>query len=401
MFTGTDYYCYSLPPDQPYTGEPQTAIAQLIPPIPSDGTIITGISTIARGSFAIYLKDHYLVVDVRYQNMSASKTSESPLLESSTYHLTYLQLSDYAELQVSREVIGNTIITIENISLALPWEVELNFKEICVGGSLLEVVNYAGPLENVYFRHYALTEERNFDTLGQTTASRSDVIRFLDAPSDLSLAFTEYNFGGGRISFEIRPDLDIGGLFLQSYSEVNQSEFGLIPFNGEILALITHSPFIFTMSFCGVYNDNEWNLIEIESVYGNTDGFIGLNISVNNVPACLLSNATTMAPFAMTPIEFGRTTGSSGFALADPKPFVGCIQDIVFEQDSETFRPNLEVLARAEHRFETTGCFNCTDNEMVSCENGGSCALRGYRDVGCACPPGYGGDTCEGQLLAS
>ena len=396
--TTTSYFCYSLLPE-PYINEPDTADILLIPPIPDTGTILTGLSVDRYSFFSIYLRNHKLYVEVKVGNASHELVSQTVLSSAAKYQIQYLRQD--AQVGIS---ISSMSQLVESINMTLTDSPQMEFRNVCVGGGLLEVVNYNGTLENVFFRHFALGEPQNFANLEQTLISTSNVIRFTSASeTPSSLSFERYNFASQHIRFQFRllPDRRAGVLL---YSQNAEYQFSLAIFNGGLLIISTDRsdvPIVFFVNCENTsVNDGLWHYLSIEKIGGGDTSVLatGLKFTVDNLHICEINGSIfgqrLRSLSATSPLEFGATTeqfvtGGRGV------PYIGCMQNMVFERGSETFRPNLETVARAEARFETGGCFYCHGSRMLSCRNSGTCIDR--EDPKCDCPSEYTGQLCESK----
>lgn len=397
--TTTSYFCYSLLPE-PYIDEPDTADILLIPPIPDTGTILTGLSVDRQSFFSIYLRNHKLNVETRVGNTSHELVSQTMLSSATKYQIQYLRQDAHVTISVS-----SMSQLVESINMTLTNSPQMEFRNICIGGGLLEVVNYNGTLENVFFRQFALGEPQNFVNFEQTLISRSNVIRFTNASeTPFSLSFGRYNLESQQISFQFRlqPNRRRAGILL--YSQNDEYQFSLAIFNGALLIISTNLSNVdsFILETCvndPVY-DGLWHHLNIEKIGGGDQTILatGLNFTLDNLHICEINGSVfgqrLRSLSATSPLEFGATTEQFQFG-GRGVPYIGCMQNIVFERGSETFRPNLETTARTEARFETAGCFYCHDTRMLSCRNGGTCIDRGSLE--CECPSEYTGQLCESK----
>ena len=401
------YSCYSLPPDQPFTDEPNNAVMQLAPPIPTSGTLMTGLGFSqdnARGFFAIFIKDSKVFLQLN--NMTEIEVSPT-LTQTFRYRISYLQMPTHVVININRVSAANvlTLVDERNITLSLQ---RYDFRDICIGGVLLEVANYVGTLEYVFFRRYPLAEQESFIRFGREIISSSNVIRFVGNVSKPSLAFERYGLGSQKISFEFRvkPEDASSGGGLLLYSE-NEYSFGLSLFNGDLLIVIvntldlTFEPIYSTCNITGLSNGS-WYEVVLETLFGSGNETIRLRLTVNDYWICDISDADLeeiIQSLAASPLEFGTT--ESFFSLGDGVPFIGCMQNIVFGVGTESFSPNLEAIANVEQRFEINGCYFCTEEEgeMLSCENGGSCSNLGVQQLQCDCPDNFTGLSCEGKII--
>ena len=396
--TTTSYFCYSLL-SEPYIDEPDTADMLLIPPIPDTGTILTGLSVDRQSFFSIYLRNHKLNVETRVGNTSHELVSQTMLSSATQYQIQYLRQD--AEVRIS---VSSMSQLVESINMTLTNSPQMEFRNICIGGGLLEVVNYNGTLENVFFRRYALGEPQNFVNFEQTIISRSNVIRFTNASeSPFSLSFERYNFDSQQISFQFRlqPNRRAGVLL---YSQNDEYQFSLAIFNGALVIISTSlsnvDNVVFFESCVNRIYDGLWHHLNIEKIGGGDQTILatGLKFTLDNLHICEINGSIfgqrLRSLSATSPLEFGATTEQ--FLLGGRGvPYIGCMQNIVFERGSETFRPNLEAIARAEARFETAGCFYCHGGRMLSCRNSGTCIDRG--NLECECPSEYTGQLCESK----
>ena len=393
--TTSSYFCYSLLPE-PYIDEPDTADILLIPPIPDTGTILTGLSVDRQSFFSIYLRNCKLNVETRVGNTSHELVSQTILSSATKYQIQYLQQDAHVTISIS-----SMSQLVESINMTLTNSPQREFRNICVGGGLLEVVNYNGTLENVFFRQFALGEPQNFVNFEQTSISRSNVIRFTNASeTPSSLSFERYNFESQQISFQFRlqPDRRPGVLL---YSRNDEYQFSLVIFSGALLIISTNlSSVLYESCENTSVNDGLWHHLNIEKIGGGDQTLLatGLKFTLDNLHICEINGSIfgqrLRSLSATSPLEFGATTEQFLFG-GRGVPYIGCMQNIVFERGSDTFRPNLEATARAEARFETSGCFYCHGAGMLSCRNGGTCIDRG--DPECECPSEYTGKLCQSK----
>ena len=405
-----NYSCYSLPTDQPFTDEPTNAMIQLAPPIPSSGTILTGLGLSADNSpgfFALFLRDSK--VFLQFNNMSEIKVSPT-LTQEFRYRIGYLQLPTHVVINVNQVSANNVLTPVDERNITLPLQ-QYDFRNICIGGALLEVVNYVGTFEYVFFRRYALIEQQNFARFNREAVISSDVIRFVEDTDEPSLAFENYGLGSQKISFEFRnqpgEDSQFGGGILL-YSENDTYLFALSLFNGDFLVIASsHSDTLNTIiefcNFSGLGNGS-WYQVVLETFIEVEDRSPRISLTVNDDWICEIAiNSSKLEEILKSldssPLEFGRTRSMLTFASGIP--FVGCMQNIVFGLGEDSFRPNLEAVAKIEERFEIDGCFFCNaaEDQMLSCQNGGSCSSRGVRQLKCDCPDNFTGSSCEGKIL--
>ncbi len=367
---------------------------------------MTGVSTTdspTPGFFEIHLQDRRIVLELWTENTLVARLVSLKSISSNTrYQLDYQQRSDYVELIV-RQVNAGSLVEYESLSVNLQAPVELVFDDVCVGGGLLEVPNYQGTLEYVFFKHFALAEQQNHEYLNQTSKENSNVIRFVEDIESPPLTVTTVGFGEWDLSFGVRTDPMDTGMLVSSLtlSANGSSEFGLIKYTSMLYAIVTSPSLDFISIECGFIPDSNWHNVDIYAGASGSDTFEGLVISIDGVQACNMTNSTfrtLLTPFLGAPFEFGKTSDQRSL-LNVAIPFVGCLQDITFERDSVTVTPNLEAAARQQERFDTAGCFHCTDDvsqATTMCQNGGTCLFnRGYENIECSCPPGFLGATCE------
>lgn len=334
-------------------------------------------------------------------NTSYELVSQIMLSSTTKYQIQYLRQD--AEVRIS---IVSMSQLVESINMTLTNSPQTGFRNICLGGGLLEVVNYNGTLENIFFRHFALGEPQNFVKFEQTLISRSNVIRFTNtSETPFSLSFERYNFASQQIGFQFRLQPDrISEVLL--YSRNDEYQFALVHFTGQINILSTNissgpgADDIFVSCESTSVNDGFWHTLSMEKIRGGDKSALatGLRFTVDNLHICDI-NGSIFGPrlrslSATSPLEFGATTEQFMFG-GRGVPYIGCMENIVFERGSETFRPNLETTARAEARFETEGCFYCRGAGMLSCRNGRTCIDRGGPE--CECLPEYTGKLCESK----
>ena len=333
-----------------------------------------------------------------------SEIAVSPTLtQEFRYRISYLQLPTYVEINVNQVSVDNVLTPIVETNISLPLQ-QYDFRNICVGGSLLEVENYVGTFEYVYFRRYALVERQNFARLNRAVVTSSEVIRFVEDIEEPSLAFENYGLGSRRVSFEYRNQPGGGGVLL--YSENESSLFVLSLFNGDFLIFASSlndsfNPIFEFCNFSGL-NSGSWYQIVLQTFIEVEDQAPRISLTVNDVLTCEIAVNSKLEEILQSlsgsPLEFGRTRSllSEGGIR-----FTGCMQNIAFGMGEETFRPNLEAVAKIEERFEISGCFFCNaaEDQLQPCQNGGSCGSRGVQQLQCVCPDNFTGTFCEGKIL--
>lgn len=345
-------------------------------------------------SFSIYLKNHRLYIELRAVNILYELSLQTVLSPAIEYQIQYLQQNTYVEIKIL-----SSSQLIESVNMTLNNSFQMDFRDVCVGGGLLEVVNYYGIIEYVFFRHFALAETQRFF---QTVISRSDVIQFTNASeTPASLSFERYNLRSQHISFEFRLQPEGTGVLLRSQND--RYQLMIVTLNGELTIIntdLSNQPSLVQCENTSV-NDGLWHNISIQKAGGGVGTALGLRITLDNIHVCVSNDNSFelgLRSLATTsPLELGVTTD---LYIGSSVPYIGCIQNIVFELGTETFRPNLEVKSRVEERFGMAGCFFCTSqmSDSLSCQNGGRCSDRGTStDPECACPAEYTGQQCESK----
>ena len=395
---GAPYLCYDTRP-QPYQTTPTTATIRLIPPLPESGTIMTGHSA-NQIQFSIGLKNRQIVYELRMNRTSTVLlTSQNVLSPDTSYQLDYTLTYNFTTISIgliSGDTLESSLETVSELITPTLSITDTQFQGVCLGGALLEDINYSGTLENVYFNHLSLTEERHFNLFRAASTSRSDVINFSGLSSPSSLQFTTRNVNLSRISFDVRTEPEDSGVLL--FIEDNDVQFFFSIFNSELLTFLNPDMALVPCSF-GI-NDGLWHHMDIDIIQGSTPG---IRQTIDSAGECTFVDIdiNVLRRLLDRPLQLGAT--DSSFGEFEPVSFEGCFQNIVFEYESgETFRPNLEAVARTEERFSTTGCFECSSEQvtMAACTNDGKCEYKSRVGAECLCTEDNVGPQCESKIYA-
>jgi len=209
----SSYTCYTpsyTPNLKPLGGnDPGNSFSvQLLPPIPSDGTIATAFAK--KGYFSLRMSRGNLIY--KYSNLStlirSNLVAEYPPIELSIGNLSQphqVDLTVYSRvaiLTLTSLTTGDQ--TMRPIVTGPTVVQELMFTTVCVGGALVEVENYRGTLRRALFNSYSLLEERNACQLKSRRQSTSDFVRFKVAPITPSFALETVTLRTHSISFDVR-----------------------------------------------------------------------------------------------------------------------------------------------------------------------------------------------------
>lgn len=254
------------------------------------------------------------------------------------------------------------------------------FSTVCVGGSLLEYLNYVGTMRSGFYGNNSLFEERNACTLKRKQVERSDFINFVDNDIPRSLTFSRYSLRSHTIEFQARYP-DQVGILLVAEDETKRYVFSISSIGDRVLSLFlwdSQGSNADGFQVCGsVIADDEWHRYSIsldtEPLPGQE---MSITVTVDGVQ-CVLQNqrVTEGLPHVIdSPLQFGLTHFLDGNRI-----FTGCISDIMLRKtaDSEIFRPNLEVMPRVSSQFDTSSCYYCQAKSRA-CHQGQVCLDRGF-----------------------
>ena len=336
-------------------------------------------------------------------NVTRSIRLDTFLNDSTLYQIDLTTSTDRYDLVLLESSSGEDVVTeIErrgsnpSEQLYLPSTI---FTTVCLGGSLLEVVNYVGVIQRVFFNYNSLTEERNFLNLEAENIERSDVISFERSETPRSLDFTSFSLRSHQISFQARfVDDHVNGALLTVENDVY--EIAITAFN-RILLLISNNKsagtFLQTNSILVTITDGEWHSYQVR--LNSTESGTALILMLNGASYSLSNPGTSTAINSLldSPLKFGST---NTFASAT---FQGCLGEFEFQRtpNSVPFRPNLEAVPRTNSLFDTDRCLHCSSGttSRQGCVNGEMCVDRGVGMKECACPQGFTGNMCQGKLI--
>lgn len=394
---GSPYLCYDARP-QPYKATPITASIRLLPPLPQSGTIMTGFNGYGM-QFGISLKNSKVVYELITNGTTSIPliiTSQTTLSLGSSYQLNYYLTANHTAISIG-QFVGDSLSPLETMSrLLTPTLVRSDFQQVCLGGALLEDINYSGHVENVFFNQLSLTEEKYFTLFRATSTSRSSVIKFNEMKVP-PLQFTKSAQNVSRISFDIR--IDVGTIGNNILLLGNESLYFILTTLNGLLYIFHNLIGDPIKAFDYSLNNGLWHHFEVDFI---TDSPTGIMVKVSqstNISMFFPTIIDNLQHLMKSPIQFGPTTIPIMFF--GELDFTHCMQNIEFEYEfGETFRPNLEAVTRLEERFSATGCFGCTADQesMAGCRNGGTCQYRNDTVGGeCSCKLDYSGPQCEGE----
>ena len=343
-------------------------------------------------------------------NKTAVYSKELPGINTNTYQIDFNQTTSEVVMAISQVLSSDEVELIESESVSVLGLLNVvHFDTICIGGVIMELPYYSGVLERVLYNHFSLTEERNFDTFQRSSNSRSNFISFTNASLTPWPVFERFTFETSRrISFEIRVPLNGRGHLLEVNNAAEKVQYLLFIFSGD-LAIGLGSSFTQCGLGSGFINDNEWHLIVVDIIIGDSLTRSEIHHTIDGTRHCSISggeNVTqNLLAILSTPLEFGPT--SQGPEGQTDLAFLGCMQNLIFELENggEIFRPNLEALALVEERFEVSEgtCFACAEGNVGVCNemedsNGFPGGNDGGEDTVCT-QAGFGCATlCEEYL---
>ncbi len=275
---------------------------------------------------------------------------------------------------------------------------ESTYSTVCVGGTLLERINYEGSMRRALFNQHSLFEERNSLQLQQRLLNSSCYITVSDSMSPPPIAFETVDLRS-RMHFEIRPRLEGVSYFWIA----NGDDVLFVNTLTELLAVTIHLNGTSYVGSAPLLNYYQWHRLDFLTTYsgvGNDSVHVFLNDQL--LSSYFVTDGVThqfdapaeglnLTSLINMPIHFG-----SGREIAG-NPFEGCIQNIVFETPaSERLFPNLDFLSLfSSQRYSLNdSCFECS--KSMSCSLNQVCCEPGYnREPLCADLPLSKNITCK------
>lgn len=399
---GDSYYCYTLT-HQPFTHHHNDILVELLSPLPSSGTILTGHSQNGSNQFHLYWRDNAIHYELMTVNGSYSTSSSVALSREDSYRISVQRSHTADTIIIKIQRVLDELTEVQTIPIQLlPGEMEPVFSSICVGGVDLEENIYSGTMERVFVGHISLLEQRNSTFFTRKKVEKVDLVSVSNQSSGMPLMFKKHGLQSDRISFEFRlwkekESLYTAGVLLSVGNESFQLTIFL--FDSDIIVGITGTA-DGTDCYDMFSTREQWHFFEMEKY---NDGEQGILIRVDNdtekecrIMSSELSQNFHVLTAETSTLQLAPTTTAS---LGTGHPFTGCFQNIKFVTGTETFRPNLEVAIAQSGRFSSSGCFLCTPEENVlDCHNNGVCEDTGvFRDRSCRCPPQFTGPLCQGN----
>ena len=397
------YLCY-VPTVQPSPGLSNTVSIQLVPPIPSEGTILIAQADKVKKRFNLRIEDNHLI----YEDVIEGVVLNISLIGDDLLYQVDLSLvsdcsSDCTKLLLQTVSEEGEVTMVDMATNRNSIHRSTIFTTVCVGGSLLEVKNYRGRMQRVFFNYNSLLEEQNSCRLEARSEKRSNVITFASTNISRSFILKRYSLRSARIAFQVRF-VDRGVIFA-----VENTEYVLLisSFNSDSIVVLKEAKgvdFFMTLTFEKT-SDREWHQFEISTYLNQTEGGKSeIRFRYDGKDKIVMDESLTplLASFIDTPLQFGPITDAV-FSPGAAPTFNGCLRDFEFQQtaESEIFRPNLEELPRVNPAaFFVDNCYNCiAKTPSVMCSSGQVCVDPGFAEAAeCGCPQGYQGPTCQGKL---
>lgn len=400
------HYCHQLLPEPSRTRFNSVSL-QLVPPIPSEGTLLVAHPDDGRNSFSLRVQEGRVV----FEYQTTDNVTRRLMLDTSLERSNTLYQIDLSTTTNEAEVVLQTVnatgpTTVERLSTGnMLYSVDTIFTTVCMGGSLLEYASYVGTIRSAFYGYNSLLEERNFCRLKTEGVSRSDLVVFADNDVARSLMFERFTLRSHRIVLQARSrdKHPVGFLLLV---ENLPYHFSVGAFNAGLLVLLQriinggeYEPnFVCTETILPF--DGEWHTFEI-SLDLSSDPSITVTVD-GNMPC-----ATETTPFsrealpmlADLPLQFGATDVLFQ-RMGMPAIFTGCVSGIELQLNStsEIVKPNLEAAPRLSSGFDVDTCYHC-ESKFRSCENGHVCTDRGLGlEATCECSEGFRGEMCAGKV---
>ena len=338
-------------------------------------------------------------------------------LSNTSYQIDLTTTSNSAELVLS-SVEGVVVTEVERDVVTMEMYPEgAIFSTVCVGGSLLEYLNYVGTIRSAFYGFNSLLEERNFCPLEIEGVSRSDLIVFVDNGEARTLTFERFTLNNSIVSFEARLPLGEQGALLLIENSRYLLRFTSITTDvqGRLFPQITEdgkpNNFWFNPLCSPVYEDDEWHSLIITSDFSD-EANPSITILIDGSLPCVISSTVVtgfpntidvneaLLSFANLPLSFGTTHPTVTTADDELSIFHGCIHDFQFQSTLEpgvVFRPNLEAVPRESSEFDISFCYHCNIN--IRCETLDQvCMERGFGlEPECDCTEGLTGEACDGK----
>ena len=402
---GPTHYCHQILP-QPYI-DANSVTLQLIPPIPSEGTLLVAHPDDGTHSFSLHVEARRIIFEYQVNvNVTRRLALETELDRSNTtYRVDLTTSSQSAELTLLNVSASQWVTVLERRTTEQGMTLyprSTIFTTVCVGGSLLEYDSYIGTIQSAFYSFNSLLEERNFCQLDTEGAGRSDLIVFVENNVARELVFERFPLRSHRIVFQHRSQVDHQVGLLAAVKN-DPYEFFVAALGPNTLLLyvgLTNDSNISFMTICpGVFFDGEWHTYQI--TLDETGEMLTLTVDQHLTCAVPTTGYTTI--LANSALRFGLTNdvfmggGNDGLAI-----FTGCISGIELQRtpNSEVFRPNLEAVPRRKSdAFEVGACYHCTAARERSCGNGRVCTDRAAGvATTCECPDGVTGEMCNGKM---
>ena len=375
------YICYTptyTPNLRPVgrTSPGNTFTVQLLPPIPSDGTIATAFAS--NGYFSLRMSQGELIY--KYNNLSTlirtNLLAEYPPIVIS---IDDLNQPHQIDLTVDDQVAILTLTTLISPSLSTGNSTvrssvttdnmvqEFVYSSVCLGGSLVDVENYRGRFRRALFNYHSLLEERNACQLNSSRKLFSDFVRIKIPALVPSFALETVTLRSHHISFDFRV-LDGRSIFWI----VNGSDHlfvSSVTDNTVVLLFIGVNPTFINLPEI----TDEWHRFSI----GLTEND-GIHVSIDGVTVSDFSNNTAnfdLSSLLDAPVHFGSRGDELGVFTGTG--LLGCMANFNF-QGSSSVVPNLDalvILDELAYDTDRSQCFHCTDE--LSCPAEQICEDRG------------------------
>ncbi len=350
---GSPYLCYNVVLEPCNTEQTQVSMT-LVPPLPTYGTIITGISS-DRGKYSVVLNNGTIVQTFSIEGQHFISQGSVKLATSSAYKIEASVNETYIAFTVRQGEGSFSLLEYQETAISPVLSSVPDFEIVCLGGGSLEDMNYVGRIKNAFSDYFSLTEERNFEML---SANETNTSRLINFNGDATISFQSLHKNAVRFSFDKR-------------NSIGTEIFRMENDNGGMLSLSVVNDVLFANpgGFMCQYDvqDGRWHHYEVTIT---REPVVRVDYTVDCTIQCqLIVNTLTRAEleaFLSNPIEFARPHSSVGDDVAR---FDGCIQNFVFEQiNGDVLEPNLEALPLLEEDFSTSieGCDQCSE-DFVSC----------------------------------
>ena len=390
------YYCYT-PTIEPYPGPSNTVSIQLLPPLPREGTVLIGQADDSRNLFSLHIKNNLLIFE---HGVSETMLSVNLISVNETYQVDLTLTSDHSELLLKMVSRDGVAAEVENATSGNDIALSTTFTNICIGGSLLEVKNYIGTMQRIFFNYNSLLEEGNFCRLEARIEEHSDVVAFSGTNMSGTLPIERFSLRSAKIAFQIRyVEEDVqSAIIFEIKNGSSTLSISNINRDGQLIVLAS-SGFLLPDEMFVEIEDGQWHHFEISASLNQTEGgeseltvvYDGIEFVNRNV------ELTSLLPtFLDAPLLFGP---DSSALHKDETAFRGCMRGFEFKatEESDVFRPNLEHWSRLNPSgLGVNECFTCFEQNL-ECSSGEVCVQPGYDEaLECGCPQGFIGPTCQG-----